>query len=230
MAAVASTWRSHLKHVEPALRNNSPREKSASLESSRNVLLKTWPKKNGETSTAREIEKKIGNNSPSTRRKNGSVSLESTWPKKNNQTGAIQRETDKKSPTSRWSHLSATTSFARSKSPRKETPQIKKTKGDRITADELLAREFSMDKVDTPRQRSSVFLRTVELFEGEVPGKLQNSKPEDTELKIANAKLDFCSNEMIDMRKFIGQIEDDFLLIRNSIEKARDTMKDLKSE
>ncbi|XP_031558027.1 uncharacterized protein LOC116294542 [Actinia tenebrosa] len=126
---------------------------------------------------------------------------------------------------SRWSHLSA--SPPKSKSPRKEISLSQVKNKPRITADELIARKFSAEKKPvTPRQRSQVFLKAVQKFEGEIPGKLL--KTEEARRNLADEQLEFCSNELVDMREFLEQIEMDFSVIRQRIEKAKEDVSDLR--
>lgn len=125
---------------------------------------------------------------------------------------------------SRWSHLSA--SSPKSKSPRKESlsPRVKSKL--RITADELIARKFSPEKKPASRQRSQGFLKAVQKFEGEIPGKLL--KTEEAQRNLADEQLDFCSNELVDMREFLEQIETDFSVIRQRIDKAKEGVSDIR--
>lgn len=197
MAAVASQWRSNLKPVNKPIQTTSPRRKPAALE---------IPKLN---------------------------QLNKTWPPKENSEAKSPRAAtqltpttpNSTSPTSKWSYLSATSRIATTPRKKTENPQPKTT--GRITADELLSREFTPVQYSA-RHRSSVFLRTVEVFEGEIPGRLKNN--EDPRQALAEEKLDFCSKEMVDMQKFIEQIEEDFLSMRKRIDFVKYTMEDLKSE
>lgn len=154
------------------------------------------------------------------------IPLSKTWPRENFEATSPRETTTtkSKSPTSRWSHLSSSSRLT--VSPRRSASETLPQQSNRITADELLSREFSPAKYSS-RHRSSVFLRTVEVFEGAIPGRLRNE--EDPRQIIAEEKFDFCSTEMVDMKKFIEQIEEEFLSLRKRIEYVKYNMADLKS-
>jgi hypothetical protein len=128
---------------------------------------------------------------------------------------------DNNTAKSRWSHLSST---LRTKSPSRKEAPLQKNKP-QLTADELIARKFSAKKPVT-RQRSQGFLKAVQKFEGEIPGKLL--KTEEARQNLADEQIEFCYNELIDMKEFLEQIEMDFTSIRQRIEKAKEGISDLR--
>ncbi|EDO38890.1 predicted protein [Nematostella vectensis] len=118
----------------------------------------------------------------------------------------------------RWSHLAK-------KVDKEQTPGSR-SNSFRITADELIARKFTPKSSLNRRQKSEVFLSAVQKFEGTVPDKLL--KKENMEKKLEEEKLDFCENELKDMRMFLAQMERDLASIRDQTDSLQDEITEIR--